>query len=103
MLHEYRVCKSLTEVLRTFYKKAPQSTTKRYSQTSGFDGVVSIISMEHSKWQGWFSSKSVIINIKFSIFNDTLFLSTEKIKLECEFLYSKYGKLSDSQFSAKKI
>lgn len=26
----------------------------------------------------------------------------KKIKLECEFLYSKYGKLSDSQFSAKK-
>lgn len=59
--------------------------------------------MEHLKWQGWFSSKSVITNIKFSTFNDTLFLSTEKkIKLECEFLYSKYGKLSDSQFSAKK-
>lgn len=30
------------------------------------------------------------------------FYQEKKIKLECEFLYSKYGKRSDSQFFAKK-
>lgn len=55
------------------------------------------------KWQGWLSSKTVIIKIKFSIFNDILFISTEKIKLECEFLYSKYEKLSNSQSSGKNL
>jgi len=46
----------------------------------------------------------VVIKIKFSILNDTLFISTEKkFKLGHEITYSKYDKLTNSQFSDKKL